>query len=165
MPGVLGQVCLDLVAVAATSALDDTTALRIELDRLAEADVTGMIDHVTLRAALGAPGPDEPSDPAAWAHAHAKVSPSGGYAWDDAERLIDTPFGRAKAEMVGRFERAYLHRCLMRHGGNVTQAARASAKHRRAFCALMRKHHLRAAPYRLAEDMAGDDTALAMPLR
>ncbi|MDQ8033658.1 MAG: hypothetical protein REJ50_16725 [Bordetella sp.] len=79
-------------------------------------------------------------------------SPVG--AWDDTDQLIDSPFGQAKAEMVGRFERAYLHRCLLRHGGNVTQAARASAKHRRAFWALMRKHQIRAAPYRALEQGA-----------
>ena len=109
--------------------------------------------------------PLPPSEPAARAHAHAKVPPSGVSAWEDTERLIDTPFGRAKAEMVGRFERAYLHRCLMRHGGNVTQAARASAKHRRAFWALMRKHHIRAAPYRAVEAGVAEGTAMAAPLR
>ena len=50
------------------------------------------------------------------------------------------PFARAKARVVGEFEREYLRRALSHHGGNVAQAARASSKHRRAFWALMRKH-------------------------
>ncbi|CAM4215957.1 hypothetical protein [Bordetella pseudohinzii] len=62
--------------------------------------------------------------------------------------LLDTPFGAAKARVVGHFERTYLHCSLARHEGNVTQAARAAAKHRRAFWALMRKHRIQAAPYR-----------------
>ena len=102
--------------------------------------------------------------PARWPHAHAAAATASAVsAWDETDRLIDTPFGRAKAEMVGRFERAYLHRCLVRHGGNVTQAARASAKHRRAFWALMRKHHIRAAPYRLPPDAGADDDGIPAP--
>ncbi|WP_244193751.1 hypothetical protein [Bordetella genomosp. 12] len=62
--------------------------------------------------------------------------------------LLDTPFGAAKARVVGHFERTYLHCSLARYEGNVTQAARAAAKHRRAFWALMRKHRIQAAPYR-----------------
>lgn len=105
------------------------------------------------QAALLREPPPQWQDPghAARSPAPAAVVSAAISAWDDTEHLIDTPFGRAKAEMVGRFERAYLHRCLTRHGGNVTQAARASAKHRRAFWALMRKHHIRAAPYRVTD--------------
>ncbi|AHV94532.1 hypothetical protein [Bordetella holmesii] len=62
--------------------------------------------------------------------------------------LLDTPFGAAKARVVGHFERTYLYCSLARYEGNVTQAARAAAKHRRAFWALMRKHRIQAAPYR-----------------
>ncbi|MNT65464.1 Bacterial regulatory protein, Fis family [compost metagenome] len=52
--------------------------------------------------------------------------------------------------MVDGFEREYIRHALSRHGGNVAQAARACAKHRRAFWALMRKHGIDAAPYRQA---------------
>ncbi|MEJ2896328.1 hypothetical protein [Bordetella avium] len=62
--------------------------------------------------------------------------------------LLDAPFGAAKARVVGHFERTYLHCCLAKHEGNVSQAARAALKHRRAFWALMRKHRIQAAPYR-----------------
>jgi DNA-binding NtrC family response regulator len=52
--------------------------------------------------------------------------------------------------VVDGFERDYICRALSRHGGNVAQAARACAKHRRAFWALMQKHGIEAAPYRHA---------------
>ena len=59
-------------------------------------------------------------------------------------------FRAAKAQVVNGFEREYIRHALARHGGNVAQAARACAKHRRAFWALMRKHGIEAAPYRQA---------------
>lgn len=64
-------------------------------------------------------------------------------------RSTDEPFRQAKARVVEGFERAYLRRALSRHSGNVAQAARASCKHRRAFWALMRKHQIDAAHYRI----------------
>ncbi|MBB1597395.1 helix-turn-helix domain-containing protein [Achromobacter sp. UMC46] len=60
------------------------------------------------------------------------------------------PFRVAKSLVVDGFERDYIRHALSRHGGNVAQAARACAKHRRAFWALMRKHGIEAAPYRQA---------------
>lgn len=51
-----------------------------------------------------------------------------------------TTFRAAKARLVGRFEREYLHDVLERNQGNISQAARAAGKNRRAFFALMQKH-------------------------
>lgn len=65
-----------------------------------------------------------------------------------AASLDDESFSRAKKVVVDRFECAYLRDALMRHAGNVAGAARASAKHRRAFWALMRKHGISADTYR-----------------
>ncbi|MNK46710.1 Bacterial regulatory protein, Fis family [compost metagenome] len=65
-------------------------------------------------------------------------------------RLAQESFRAAKAQVVDGFEREYIRHALSRHGGNVAQAARACAKHRRAFWALMRKHGIDAAPYRQA---------------
>ncbi|SAI21830.1 Uncharacterised protein [Bordetella ansorpii] len=59
------------------------------------------------------------------------------------------PFRQAKARVVDGFEQDYLRQALQRHQGNVAQAAKASNKHRRAFWALMRKHRIEAAPYRV----------------
>lgn len=65
-------------------------------------------------------------------------------------RSAPETFRAAKAQVVNGFEREYIRHALSRHGGNVAQAARACAKHRRAFWALMRKHGIDAAPYRQA---------------
>jgi len=58
-------------------------------------------------------------------------------------------FREAKSRVIERFERAYISAALGRHAGNIAMAARAAQKHRRAFWALMRKHDIDAAPYRL----------------
>jgi DNA-binding response OmpR family regulator len=68
----------------------------------------------------------------------------------------DESFRQAKARVVSGFERAYLVQALARHEGNVTQAARASHKHRRAFWALMHKHAIDARSYRAS---LGDEAA------
>jgi len=56
--------------------------------------------------------------------------------------LDDAPFKQAKSRMVEDFEKAYLIAVLNRHGGNITHAAKAAQKHRRAFWELMRKHRI-----------------------
>lgn len=47
-----------------------------------------------------------------------------------------------KARVVRAFERDYLQKMLDRHEGNITHAAQAAAKNRRAFWELLRKHGL-----------------------
>jgi len=47
-----------------------------------------------------------------------------------------------KARVIDDFERVYLADLLRVHQGNVTQAARAAQKERRAFGRLLKKHHL-----------------------
>src|SRR5690606_29716108 len=41
-------------------------------------------------------------------------------------------FQDAKKNVIDRFERAYIHASLGRHGGNIAMAARSAKKHRRA---------------------------------
>jgi DNA-binding NtrC family response regulator len=53
-------------------------------------------------------------------------------------------FQKAKHELLSLFERDYLEEALKRSGGNISEAARASGKARRAFFELMRKHGVRA---------------------
>jgi len=60
-------------------------------------------------------------------------------------------FRDAKSKVIERFERAYITAALGRHAGNIAMAARAAQKHRRAFWALMRKHEIDAAPFRMQE--------------
>lgn len=57
-------------------------------------------------------------------------------------------FRAAKARVVTEFERRYLRTMLRHHQGNISQAARAAEKNRRAFWQLMRKHEIAAEPYR-----------------
>jgi DNA-binding NtrC family response regulator len=47
-----------------------------------------------------------------------------------------------KAKMIDEFERAYLCRILSTHQGNISKAARAAQKERRAFQRLLHKHGL-----------------------
>jgi DNA-binding NtrC family response regulator len=54
----------------------------------------------------------------------------------------DESFRTQKARVIRDFERAYLQTMLERHGGNITHAAQAADKNRRAFWQLLRKHGL-----------------------
>ncbi len=49
-------------------------------------------------------------------------------------------FREAKARVVERFEKRFLESALAAHGGNISRAARAAQKNRRAFFELIRKH-------------------------
>lgn len=51
-------------------------------------------------------------------------------------------FREAKARMIDQFEKTYISGLLLTHGGNITRAAEAARKNRRAFFELMRKHHI-----------------------
>ena len=62
----------------------------------------------------------------------------------------DEPFRAAKARIVTEFERRYLKTMLRHHQGNISKAARAADKNRRAFWQLMRKHEIAAEPFRSA---------------
>jgi two-component system response regulator GlrR len=48
----------------------------------------------------------------------------------------------SKAQLVADFERQSIEQLLSQHGGNVTHAAQAAGKNRRAFFALMRKYQI-----------------------
>jgi DNA-binding NtrC family response regulator len=54
----------------------------------------------------------------------------------------DESFHDAKSRVVSRFERDFLESALHAHSGNITGAARAVKKNRRAFWELLRKHGL-----------------------
>jgi len=51
-------------------------------------------------------------------------------------------FRAAKARVVDDFERGFIESLLASHQGNVTHAAQAAQKNRRAFFELMRKHRI-----------------------
>jgi two-component system, NtrC family, response regulator GlrR len=58
------------------------------------------------------------------------------------EKSEDESFRSEKERVVRAFELDYLQKMLARHEGNITHAARAAAKNRRAFWELLRKHGL-----------------------
>jgi DNA-binding NtrC family response regulator len=64
------------------------------------------------------------------------------------ERFVNGTLRQAKAQLVDNFERYYVDRALQGARGNISDAARASGKHRRAFFELMRKYDFDAADYR-----------------
>jgi DNA-binding NtrC family response regulator len=51
-------------------------------------------------------------------------------------------FQQAKAKIVEQFERDYIQRLLLSCHGNISKAAQAAHKNRRAFWELIRKHHI-----------------------
>ena len=57
-------------------------------------------------------------------------------------------FRDAKARVVEDFERAFIQQLLACSGGNVTRAARAAKKNRRAFFELMRKYSIESGDFR-----------------
>jgi DNA-binding NtrC family response regulator len=65
-----------------------------------------------------------------------------------APSFAGRPLKEAKGALIVEFERLYLDQALGRANGNITRAAEASGKHRRAFFELMRKHGLSASGYR-----------------
>src|SRR5216684_1949354 len=62
--------------------------------------------------------------------------------------VADNSFRAAKSRVVDEFERSYIERLLAAHDGNVTHAAQAAKKNRRAFFELIRKHQITAERFR-----------------
>jgi two-component system, NtrC family, response regulator GlrR len=59
-----------------------------------------------------------------------------------SESDLPESFHNAKTKMVSVFERTYIERLLLAHHGNISQAARAAQKNRRAFWELVRKYQI-----------------------
>jgi DNA-binding NtrC family response regulator len=55
---------------------------------------------------------------------------------------LQESFKRAKNRIIAEFERSYVERALLMNHGNISKAARAAQKSRRAFWELIRKHHI-----------------------
>jgi DNA-binding NtrC family response regulator len=58
------------------------------------------------------------------------------------EPTCTVSFKEAKANVISQFEKDYIERLLHAHRGNITRAAQAAQKNRRAFWQLIRKHHI-----------------------
>ena len=57
-------------------------------------------------------------------------------------RRLEESFRQAKAKTVEQFEKDYIQRLLLSYNGNISRAAQAARKNRRAFWELIRKHHV-----------------------
>ena len=51
-------------------------------------------------------------------------------------------FKEAKANVVNELEKSYIERLLLSYKGNITKAAEAAQKNRRAFWQLIRRHQI-----------------------
>ena len=69
-------------------------------------------------------------------------------AFDSIDSAATDSLREAKARAVQDFERNYIIRLLRTYEGNISEAARAAKKNRRAFWELMRKYRVRAEEYR-----------------
>jgi DNA-binding NtrC family response regulator len=58
------------------------------------------------------------------------------------ERRLENSFRHAKAKLIEQFEKEYIERLLLSYDGNVSRAAQAAHKNRRAFWELIRKHRV-----------------------
>ena len=78
--------------------------------------------------------------------------------------LLGLPLKQAKKELVRRFEKEYLERALKTNNGNISHAARASGKHRRAFFELLRQYGLSSlARFRTVDLVAAEPLMLSKP--
>ena len=57
-------------------------------------------------------------------------------------RLPGESFQKAKAKVIEQFEKDYIQRLLLSYHGNISKAAQAARKNRRAFWELIRKHQM-----------------------
>ncbi len=61
---------------------------------------------------------------------------------------IQESFRAKKSKAIAQFEKTYIERILLAYHGNITQAAKAAQKSRRAFWELIRKYRIEASDYR-----------------
>ncbi|MCA1635125.1 MAG: sigma-54 dependent transcriptional regulator [Acidobacteria bacterium] len=59
-----------------------------------------------------------------------------------ASAALPESFQGAKSRIIAEFEKSYVERVLLMNHGNISRAARAAQKSRRAFWELIRKHHI-----------------------
>ncbi len=106
--------------------------------RLAAYDWPGNVrelEHVVERAVVLSPGGPLLDDPQVGLR---------------AEPPLALGFQQAKARAVAQFEAGYIRELLLAHAGNISRAAKAADKNRRAFFELIRKHQIDAASFRPA---------------
>ena len=90
---------------------------------------------------------------------HAIIGPDDIPIGDRDSKLEDQSFQQLKARAIDQFEQSYVRRLLLIHEGNITKAAQAAGKDRRAFWEWMRKHHISARPAPLDDQPDADKRA------
>jgi two-component system, NtrC family, response regulator GlrR len=77
---------------------------------------------------------------------HETIGPDDIPIGDRDNKLEEQSFQQLKAKAIDQFEQTYVRRLLLIYEGNITKAAQAAGKDRRAFWELMRKHNIAARP-------------------
>lgn len=80
------------------------------------------------------------------------ITPADIEIGEDQRPPLDDSFQAAKARVVEQFERSYIEQILIACDGNITHAAQAAKKNRRALWELMRKHRIEAKRFRSSEN-------------
>jgi two-component system, NtrC family, response regulator GlrR len=91
---------------------------------------------------------------------HATIGPDDISIGDRDSKPEVQNFQQLKAKAIDQFEQSYIRRLLSIYDGNITKAAQAAGKDRRAFWELMRKHNITARSASLI-DQSGSDKNLA----
>jgi DNA-binding NtrC family response regulator len=73
---------------------------------------------------------------------HSVIRENDIYLPDKKSTTCKMSFKEAKANVVNEFERSYIERLLLSYKGNITRAAQAAKKNRRAFWQLIHKHQI-----------------------
>ena len=74
---------------------------------------------------------------------------------------LDDSFQAAKARVVEQFERSYIEQILIACDGNITHAALAAKKNRRALWELIRKHRIEPKRFRRVIGAGAESTKVA----
>ena len=91
---------------------------------------------------------------------HPMIEPDDIPIEERESRSTDQSFQQLKAKAIDQFEQSYVRRLLEIHAGNITKAACAAGKDRRAFWELMRKHKISARPTPSADERHVDKEPL-----
>jgi two-component system, NtrC family, response regulator GlrR len=78
-----------------------------------------------------------------------KISAADIFLGQTKKEILQETFQTAKAKVVERFEKSYIQQTLSKYSGNISQAAKAAGKDRRAFFELMKKYQINVDKFRL----------------
>jgi DNA-binding NtrC family response regulator len=91
---------------------------------------------------------------------HETIGPNDVPIGDTENKLEEQSFQQLKAKAIDQFEQTYVRQLLLIYEGNITKAAQAAGKDRRAFWELMRKHNITARQDALSDQLHPDKRSL-----